>query len=221
MEKKNITMADFFKKVGKTEKGIKGGSLDLRGTGITSLPDNLTVGGWLDLSGTGITSTSKVKRTLSAETRRKINHLRNIPIVWEWSNRKYIKVDGVFSVVDNHHGNVWKVHQIGNNKQMYIVTDGNNHYAHGETIDEARKDLLYKIADRDKSEYENLTLDSELTYSEAIECYRVITGACSAGTRNFCENILSDKREKYTVNEIIQLTKGRFGNEAFENFFNK
>ena len=33
-----------------------GGSLDLRGTQITSLPDNLTVGGWLDLSGTQITS---------------------------------------------------------------------------------------------------------------------------------------------------------------------
>ena len=32
------------------------GYLDLRGTGITSLPDGLTVGGWLDLSGTGITS---------------------------------------------------------------------------------------------------------------------------------------------------------------------
>ena len=33
------------------------GGLDLRGTGITSLPDNLTVSGWLDLEGcTGITS---------------------------------------------------------------------------------------------------------------------------------------------------------------------
>ena len=32
-----------------------GGSLDLSGTGITQLPDNLTVGDSLDLSGTGIT----------------------------------------------------------------------------------------------------------------------------------------------------------------------
>jgi len=31
-----------------------GGSLDLRGTGITVLPDGLTVGGSLDLRGTGI-----------------------------------------------------------------------------------------------------------------------------------------------------------------------
>jgi hypothetical protein len=34
----------------------KGGSLDLSGTAITTLPEGLTVGGWLDLSGTAITT---------------------------------------------------------------------------------------------------------------------------------------------------------------------
>ena len=33
-----------------------GGSLDLSGTGVTTLPDGLTVGGWLDLRGTGVTT---------------------------------------------------------------------------------------------------------------------------------------------------------------------
>ena len=198
-----------------------GGGLDLSGTGITSLPDNLTVGGYLDLRDTGITDTSKVKRTLSAEARRKIAAKRNMMVVWEWSNRTYIKVDGIFSVVDSHHGNVWRAHQLGDNKQTYIVTDGENHYAHGDTIEEARKDLVYKICDRDKSEYKHLTLDSELTYSEAIECYRVITGACSAGTRNFCENILpqDDKKDKYTIREMIKLTCGQFGHDTFKDFF--
>ena len=54
--KTSITMQDFYKLVGKTEEEIKNGSLLLRGTGITSLPDNLTVGGYLLLRGTGITS---------------------------------------------------------------------------------------------------------------------------------------------------------------------
>lgn len=142
-------------------------------------------------------------------------------LVWEWSERKYIKIDGIFSVVDSHHGNVWRVHQLGSAKQTYIVTEGDNHFAHGDTIEEARKDLIYKICDRDKSEYENLTLDSELTYNEAIECYRVITGACSAGTRHFCEDVLTDKKEKYTIREIIEKTKGQYGNETFREFFVK
>ena len=36
-----------------------GGHLDLRGTGITALPDGLSVGGHLDLRGTGITNVPK------------------------------------------------------------------------------------------------------------------------------------------------------------------
>ena len=150
-------------------KPYYGGYLDLRGTGITSLPDGLTVGGWLDLSGTGITDTHKVSHTLSVEQRRKIEQRRKMIVVWEWNGRTYINVDGIFSVVDSHHGNVWRVHQIGGNKQQYIVTDGDNHYAHGDTLEEARRDLLYKICDRDKSEYDGLTLDSELPYNEAVE----------------------------------------------------
>lgn len=221
MMKKRIDITDFCKLVRKTEEEIKNGYLYLRGTGITQLPDNLTVGGYLYLRGTGITNTGKVNKTLSANARRKIAAKQNIMVVWEWNDKQYIKVDGIFSVVDSYHGNVWRVHQLGNQKQTYIVTDGENHYAHGDTIEEARKDLVFKICDRDKSEYENLTLDSELTYNEAIECYRVITGACSAGTRHFCEDILTIKKKKYTIKEIIDLTKGQYRNETFKDFFAK
>ncbi|KXU57003.1 hypothetical protein HMPREF3218_0201691 [Prevotella bivia] len=113
------------------------------------------------LQGTQISDTSNVSR--------------NAPTLYEWHNGKYIKVDGIFSVVDSHHGNVYKVHQIVDKKQMYVVGDGNGKWAHGETIDEARKDLIYKISKRDKSAFKNLKLDSVLTFEQAIECYRVIT----------------------------------------------
>ena len=39
-----------------TADGPIEGDLDLRGTGITALPEGLQVGGSLDLSGTGITA---------------------------------------------------------------------------------------------------------------------------------------------------------------------
>ena len=41
---------------------MNGGWLDLSGTGVTSLPENLTVGGSLDLSGTGVTSSENIRR---------------------------------------------------------------------------------------------------------------------------------------------------------------
>ena len=184
-----------------------GGSLYLEGTGITSLPDNLTVGGYLDLRGTGITDNNNVNR--------------KAPEIYFWRNREYIKVDGVFSKIISHKGNVYKIRQIGETKERYLVTDGGGKWAHGETVKDAKNDLIYKISNRDKSKYENLTLNSELTFEEAIESYRVITGACSAGTKMFVENGLQKRKEKYSISEIISLTKGQYGNETFNSFFNK
>ena len=185
-----------------------GGYLDLKGTPIQSLPDNLAVGGYLYLGGTPITDTSMVNRKFTVNMVDKL-----------WSNSKFIMVDGMFAEKVTHHGNLWEVKKINSTKTFFIVTDGNGKYAHGDTIQEAKKDLIYKISNRDKSEYENLTLSSELTFEEAVECYRVITGACSFGTKDFVENHLGEKKGKYTIQEMIDLTRGRYGNETFKEFF--
>ena len=199
-----------------------GGYLDLRDTGRTSLPDNLTERGGLYLCGTGIKDTSKVKNKLSQDARQRIKNITNQVLRWEFGNRIYIKVDGIFSQLISQRGNVSVIRQIGKDRKEYLVTDGLGRWAHGDTIADARKDLIYKISNRDKSAYENLTLDSELTFEECIECYRVITGACAAGTRDYVENRLpKPHKEKYTIREIIDLTDGEYGSNALKEFFTK
>ena len=199
-----------------------GGYLDLEGcTGITSLPEGLTVGGYIDLRGTGITDTSKVKRELSSDARKKITSVRDCPKLWEWNGKRYIKADGMFTVIDSHHGHLYCVHKLNDNKQFYLVTDGENHWAHGDTLQEARADMLFKINDRDTSAYKNLTLDDKLTFEEAIAAYRTITGACSTGTRDYIENRLpKPHKAEYTIREIIDLTRGEYKAEVFKQFFN-
>lgn len=185
------------------------GCLDLSNTRITSLPDNLTVG-YLNISSTGITDTSKVNRTFNVDFVKKI-----------WEGKPYICADGIFTRVINHHGNVWKVRKINGTEDFYLITDGEGHYAHGKTIKEAKADLIYKTTRRNKSEYKNLTRDSVLSFEEAIKCYRTITGACNAGTKYFVESCLDkkDKKDSYTIKEISELTKGRYGNKRFMEFF--
>ena len=211
MKKKEIPIVDasgnvLFKciKVGEVLTVV--GNLDLRGTQITSLPDNITVGGNLYLEGTQISSLP--------------DNIHNIPSMLMWGDR-YILVDGIFAEVINHRGNVWETKRVGRKDIEYIVTDGNGKYAHGYTIKDAKGDLIYKISNRDTSRYKDLKLTDTLTHEDAIEAYRVITGACSAGTRYFVENYLGDdKAESYTIEDIIRLTKGRFGNQIFADFFN-
>ena len=100
----------------------------------------------------------------------------------------------------------------------YAMHDGEA-YAHGETLKEAKADLIFKRTSRDLSEYKELTLDSKLTLAECIKMYRSITGACSLGTKEFCSK--RKLKKAYTVREVIEITDGAYGNERLKEFFGK
>jgi hypothetical protein len=105
---------------------------------------------------------------------------------------------------------------VGKTKKSYVI-ERNGAYSHGNTISEARASLIYKLSDRDTSKFKAWCLDTVISLEDAILSYRVITGACEAGVRGFCEKKKSKKR--YTVGEIIKLTSGAYGNNEYKQFF--
>lgn len=207
---------------------IIGGSLFLTGSKVTSLPKNLIVGHSLDISYSNITSLPDdilvgymIHRYNNSTFTQQNNNIDFIQKIW--GNKPYCLIDGIFSKVLKRNGKVWTACEIGETVPFYIVNDGNGNYAHGNSIRNAKIDLFFKITNRDTSLYKDLSLNSTLSYEDAILCYRTITGACSFGTRNFVENILPPNKlkESYTIAEIIRLTEGQYGNKAFANFFKK
>ena len=197
--------------------------LDMRYTPIKKLPKTLTVDGFLCKDDLTEKEYSSIKNNLSPKQKKIIHGLKNMALFWKSNGVEYIKADGIFSLVDSHHGNVYRVHKLGGeDRPFYLVTDGENNWAHGDTLEEAKADLIYKISDRGTSVYKNLSLDDTLSYEDAIAAYRIITGACSAGTRDFLENRLpSPHKDKYSIREIIKLTAVEYGREKFEKFFEK
>ena len=143
------------------------------------------------------------------------------PSMLTWQDGRYVSADGVLTEVVSRRGNVMRVRNIGDDEVFFLVTDGEGNYAHGATLREAREDLLYKVSDRDVSEYEGVSLDHKMTFREAVACYRTITGACAQGVKNFVEQHDVSKRKKYTVGQIIGMTKGAYGGERFEQFFER
>ena len=98
-----------------------------------------------------------------------------------------------------------------------VVYDG-EYYAHCKTLREGIADMLYKrAAERGAEQYKSLTPDSELTFDEAVTAYRVITSACRQGTQQFVDS-LSERKERYTVREMLELTRGQYGAERFAEF---
>ena len=134
-----------------------------------------------------------------------------------WQDGKYRIFDGIFCEVLEHKRNVYKVKIRG--EISYVVSNG-EFYSHGKTIKEAKESLIYKLSNRDCSEYKKWTLDTPITKEQAIKSYRAITGACEFGTRHFVES-LDKKPRKLTPRKIIDLTAGQYGNEKYREFFIK
>jgi len=111
---------------------------------------------------------------------------------------------------------VFKVTRLGSNTESYCVRRGET-FSHGATFKEAVSDLMYKVSDRDTTEFQTWTLSTSASKAKMIEAYRKITGACSEGTRHFVES--QQIADKLTVKEVVELTKGRYGWEQFKDFF--
>ena len=201
-----------------------GGWLDLSGTQITALPDNLTVGGWLDLSGTQITALPDnltvgggldLRGTqITAHERKKVKHLHN----GDYVAGHYLYADNILThVTKKKEVGAYTVF-VGKIPHKNVVFDGVN-YAHCDKLRDGIADLLFKSAsDRGAEQYKGLSLNTEITVSEAVTMYRVITGACRAGSEAFV-NSLGELKEKYTIREAIELTKGQYNAESFAKFF--
>ena len=128
------------------------------------------------------------------------------------------KIDGILAKVIAKRGPVMRVVIVGKTKQSYIIKrDGKT--AHGETLAEARADLLMKLGNRDTSQFKSWTLETKASMEQIIFAYRTITGACGQG----CSHFLASKNypPNVTVGFIIKETKGQYGHEIFRNFFTK
>ena len=141
------------------------GSLSLRGTATTSLPDNLTVGGSLNLEGTAITDKGNVKKLQDGD----------------YVEGRYVYADEILTHVAKKQQIEGFTHYFGKIKGRNVITDG-KHWAHCKDIKSGIIDLRFKQPDRDKSALEGLTPESVASFEDAVVMYRVITGACSQGT---------------------------------------
>ena len=181
-----------------------GGSLDLSGTQITALPENLTVGGWLYLRDSQIPDgeVEKVKRPTDGDIR---------PF--------YIYADGrIFHYTGRSHKLDGYTVYIGKIPGQYLVSDGEM-WAHCRNVRDGIADILFKRAkDRGAEQYRGLDMDKPYSVEDLKTMYRIITGACRAGTVSFVDSI-KDLKDSYTIREAIELTKGQYNSSAFERFF--
>ena len=128
------------------------------------------------------------------------------------NNGEWVEVDftdEIFSYVISNRSGVKKV-RTESGEILFVVGDKDGNSAHGETIKQAREDLIYKIVAKS-----DVKIPKKATGKEWVGIYRAVTGACSVGVKMFVERTGKDLNETYTAKEIAELVQGNFGAEAF------
>jgi hypothetical protein len=156
-----------------------------------------------------------LKVNINKKSNEEMTAILNQKLVWQ--DGKYRKIDGIFCEVLRKLKYGYKV-KINNEISYIVEIDGQ--FAHGKTLKEARESFIYKISDRDTTKYKDMTLDTILTKTEAIQMYRTVTGACEEGTKIFIQNSNITKN-KATIGEIIEITKGQYNHNMLVEFFMK
>ena len=184
-----------------------GWSLILNDSGITSLPENPAVGWSLYLSGTGI----------PVRENQKVKRLHN----GDYCPGRWIYADGILTHIKKEkHLNGYTFY-VGRIPGKNVIYDG-TYYAHCDTLRNGISDLLFKSAsDRGADQYKGISLDTELGVNEAVTMYRIITGACRQGSEQFVNSLGDKLKERYTIREMLELTKGQYGSERFAEFFSE
>lgn len=182
-----------------------GGNLYLRGTQITALPEGLTVGGNLDLSGTQISRTEA----------KRVRRLKD----GDYTAGKYIYCGGVLTHVLKTRKVSGYMLYVGKIKGRNVVSDGTL-YAHCKTLRDGIADIAFKrAAERGADQYKGVDMDTPIPLEAAKTMYRIITGACRAGTEQFAQSLGNKLQDAYTVREMIKVTKGQYNAEKFAEFF--
>ena len=138
----------------------------------------------------------------------------------EWLDQGYVHADGITKKLLSKKRikdiEVFEVEDFLERKSSYVVKRGDV-FSHGETIAKAKEDLKYKISNRDASEFKKWRVTDKKTIEELIGAYRVITGACESGVKQFFNG--KKFKSKMTIAEAIKETVGQFGNDKFAEFF--
>jgi hypothetical protein len=135
----------------------------------------------------------------------------------KFNAKGYTIADGILGKIINSKPNVKKIIPAGKKTALYVVGNGKGLFAHGDSIKEATQELAFKAGDRDASEFKGLPLDTLKDPIEWAFVYRMVTGACKYGTNEFMNR--HDLTKKYTLSELIEITKDQWGHKTFKEFF--
>lgn len=214
-------------------------------TGLTSLPDNLSVDGWLDLADcTGLTALPDNLRVGGSLYLDGCTGLTALPDglsvggglildddqcrhITHWRGRavKLRNVDGYPMVMGRsrqvegvtvHSARYFETADLAYMRPCYVA-EADGLTAHGDTAEQAIRDLRFKSLEH--GDLEEIADAIRERGSVRMEEWRAITGACEAGTRHGMEQAgLDPDADELPLPAVLSAAFGSYG-DRFKSFF--
>lgn len=107
--------------------------------------------------------------------------------------------------------------QFFNTKRDCFVAKKGNLYAHGNSLREAIEDVNFKYLQTNFN-IDEIVKEIKETQIMSVNHFRLLTGACRSGCKNFLDENNIEKRELPLI-EAIDLIRGRFGWSKISKYF--
>ena len=134
-------------------------------------------------------------------------------------------MDGLPTIFDRIIGNlahIKVVNEIDFSQTKGYLVKGNGCVAHGETLQEARADLLSKlmatlnIGERILEFTKEFEDKKSYPADEFFKWHNILTGSCLMGRQSFIKSRNIDMKREYTVKEFIEICENAFGGEIIK-----
>jgi hypothetical protein len=148
--------------------------------------------------------------------------LKDLGVTWKINGKEYFNNDynGFFSEIIEQNNNVFKVRHFYNNKEYIVITDENDNWGKGETMEEAKSNLNQVRKRRYVHDYKYYTQANRLSISDISECFQNITGLSSTETFNTLYKVLPKPiQDTYTIGDIMEYTSDEHCAFNFREYF--
>ena len=113
---------------------------------------------------------------------------------------------------------IYKCRYIGGYFNSCYVAKKGDYYAHGETIKQAIKDVNFKFL-QETFDLDSLVSEIKEKQTVSINEYRLLTGACSSGVKNFMSN-KNITKDELPLSEVLYITRNEYGGGKINELFN-
>lgn len=139
----------------------------------------------------------------------------------EFDGQPVYYIDSVPTVLLSVHGDVARGYTIDRDLTTHkcVVARGHGYFAHGETLEQAMRDLEAKITanmpvEEKIAEFKKkFELDTEYLAEEFYTWHNTLTGSCTMGRNGFMRDHNINMTDKVTTRFFLEITHDSYGGE--------